>query len=266
MSLYVYNFLNHNWKDKNLYINLVYICTFWGSGSILTLIYPNLETKDKIINIETIDHHFFSDSVLGNICRSIPLTNENNEVYYITPHQFRHTVATEMIDAGIDIYAIKEFLGHCSVTMTERYIKVYQQTLKKAILKKLEKSDATEIKENLHEENKVYDSKWVKNKIVGVFELGDGCCEHPYKMSSCPHMAVCKICFKRKVRPDHKDRILETINSFTANRDQFTKFGLVDRAEECDKIVRFYTIALKVISKGDTFDSKIHLPQNFYTN
>ena len=227
---------------------------------------PNTPLFDKLGNviIETIEHSFFSECVLNKLCKNIPLKDENNKFYKITPHQFRHTVATEMINAGIDIYAIKEFLGHASVTITERYIKIYQQTLKKQILKKLGKSDAVEINENLPQQKQVYDNKWVKNKIIGVFELGDGCCEHPYKMSSCPHMVVCKICFKRKVRPNHKTNVIETIDSYTINRDQFISFGLIDRAEECDKVVNFYTSALAIISMGEVFDPKIHLPKDFY--
>lgn len=38
-----------------------------------------------------------------------------------------------MIDAGVDIYAVKNFLGHSSVNMTEKYIKVYQQRLKRSL-------------------------------------------------------------------------------------------------------------------------------------
>jgi hypothetical protein len=38
----------------------------------------------------------------------------------LTAHQFRHLIATEMIDQGIDAYTVKEFLGHSSLTMTER--------------------------------------------------------------------------------------------------------------------------------------------------
>lgn len=226
---------------------------------------PLLDKNGEVI-IETIDHDYFSDCVLDKICKYIPLINENNDIYKITPHQFRHTVATEMIDAGIDIYAVKEFLGHSSVTMTERYIKVYQLTLKKQIMQKLGSSDAVEVVGNLPEQKEVYNNKWVKNKIIGVFELGDGCCEHPYKMSSCPHMVVCKICFKRKVRPDHKNSVIETINSYTTNREQFISFGLSERAAECDKIINFYKIALDVISTGNIFDPKIHLQQDFYNS
>lgn len=49
--------------------------------------------------------------------------------YPITPHQFRHTIATDMIDKGVDIVAVKEFLGHRSLAMTLRYVKVYEDSL-----------------------------------------------------------------------------------------------------------------------------------------
>ena len=67
----------------------------------------------------------------------------------ISAHQFRHPVATEIIDAGLDIYAVKEFLGHESIVNTEQYIKIYQQRLKKEFKEKLSKSDATDIKNNI---------------------------------------------------------------------------------------------------------------------
>ena len=131
-------------------------------------------------------------NILSKICNQIPLSDfgaESGDIYQITPHQFRHTVATEMIDAGVDIYAVKNFLGHSSVTMTEKYIKVYQQRLKKEFKDKLLKSDATVIKVFLT--GRIFgDNKWVKNKIIAVFDQGDGCCEHPYKMPSCPHQAA----------------------------------------------------------------------------
>ncbi len=35
-----------------------------------------------------------------------------------------------MIKQGVDIYTVKEFLGHTSLAMTERYVKVYLSSLK----------------------------------------------------------------------------------------------------------------------------------------
>ena len=200
---------------------------------------------------------FNANIILPSVCNQIPLKNIDGSIYKISAHQFRHTVATEMIDAGVDIYAVKEFLGHSSVAMTEEYIKVYQQRLKKEFKEKLSKSDATDIKANLSEEKYLYDNKWVKNKIIGVFELGDGCCEHPYKMPSCPHMA-CKTCFKKKIYPRHLQAVKDTIESETIHRDNALRMGLSEKAEEFDKIVRFYTVALEIINKGETFEASKH--------
>ena len=41
------------------------------------------------------------------------LTHEERP-YVLTGHQFRHTLATDMIEQGVDIYTVKEFLGHKS--------------------------------------------------------------------------------------------------------------------------------------------------------
>ncbi|MFU7515734.1 tyrosine-type recombinase/integrase [Clostridium sp. HCS.1] len=214
--------------------------------------------KNGVPVIDIINYDMFNTNVvLPSISKGIPLKNIDGSIYQISAHQFRHTVATEMIDAGVDIYAVKEFLGHETVAMTEKYIKVYQERLKKEFKEKLSKSDATDIKANLSEQEDLYDNKWVKNKIIGVFELGDGCCEHPYKMASCPHMA-CKTCVKKKIYPRHLQAVKDTIESETIHKDNALRMGLNEKAEEFDKIVKFYTVALEIINKGETFEASKH--------
>lgn len=195
----------------------------------------------------------FSKNALTKVCETIPLL-ANGKPYTVTAHQFRHTVATEMIDAGVDIYAVKEFLGHSSVLMTERYIRVYQDALKKEFQKKLGKSLAQDINNDLPGQEALYDNQWVKNKIIGVFELGDGCCEHPYKIPSCPHM-VCKICIKKRIYPRHLQAVKDTIESETIHRDNALRLGLVAKAEEFDKVIKFYSLAFDKISKSEIFDA-----------
>ncbi len=58
-------------------------------------------------------------------------------------HSLRHTFASNMLEEGAEIVSIKEFLGHSSVTASERYAKlsnqkvkqIYLQTMKKVISK-----------------------------------------------------------------------------------------------------------------------------------
>jgi integrase len=63
-----------------------------------------------------------------------------------TFHCLRHTFASWLVQNGVDLYTVKELLGHSTLTMTERYSHLAKDTLKNAI-KKLEDSLKTAAKE-----------------------------------------------------------------------------------------------------------------------
>ena len=45
----------------------------------------------------------------------------------ITPHTFRHTFATLLLEADVDIKYIQQFLGHSSIVTTQIYTHVNKE-------------------------------------------------------------------------------------------------------------------------------------------
>ena len=69
-----------------------------------------------------VDNSPLSDQAIRRMIKKY-CTLANIELH-ITPHMFRHTFATSLLESDVDIRYIQEILGHSSINTTEIYTHV----------------------------------------------------------------------------------------------------------------------------------------------
>lgn len=118
-----------------------------------------------------------------------------------------------MIDQGVDIYTVKEFLGHKSLAMTERYIQVYLKTLKAkydAYRTKQQPASASlamNAQMEVTQPTEGADGGWVEHKVGTLSRSplpdGIGWCERLAMLDPCPTPPHCPTCPKLRASKQH---------------------------------------------------------------
>ena len=106
-------------KEINIYRNLVRVHQEIKSGHEDFLFLNRRGAKLTRVMIFTI---------IKNLAKEIDLKKK------ISPHTFRHSFATHMVEGGANLRAIQEMLGHESISTTEIYTHLSNDLLKEAII------------------------------------------------------------------------------------------------------------------------------------
>lgn len=79
-------------------------------------------------DIDITDHRALTPRSIQRIVKKYALLSGIS--IHITPHTLRHTMATDLLQAGADIRSVQEILGHASITTTQIYTHVTNKRLK----------------------------------------------------------------------------------------------------------------------------------------
>ena len=105
------------------------------SQSIETVL-PVLKQKAKVRSLKT-DVVFcsktFTPMESGHLRRSFRLALRKAKIEDFHFHDLRHTFATRLVQAGVDIYKVQRLLGHKSPIMTQRYAHHYPESLRDGV-------------------------------------------------------------------------------------------------------------------------------------
>ena len=95
-------------------------------GRIITnKIDPVRKNLEDVIELRNTSTHF----IIEDYNKRSGITKE------LTPHVFRHTFATQLLNSGVDIRYVQELLGHTSIATTQFYTHVSKKALRDVYLK-----------------------------------------------------------------------------------------------------------------------------------
>lgn len=69
----------------------------------------------------------------SNVRRALLSALETAKIDDFHFHDLRHTFATRMVQAGVDLYKVQRLLGHKSPIMTQRYAHHYPESLRDGV-------------------------------------------------------------------------------------------------------------------------------------
>jgi integrase len=163
----------------------------------------------KLMLSQTFNNYLNWLAIKFEICDS------SKNIWHFQSHQFRHSVATKMINNNVPHHIIQRYLGHTSPTMTSIYAHLMDSTLKKEINNyhdkvvnvtgEIIKSEFTELDNNT-------ELQWMRKKVLGEV-LSNGYCALPTNLN-CSKGNACLQCgdFRttREFLDQHKQHLLRT--------------------------------------------------------
>ena len=95
---------------------------------------PGDSDSDDLLFLNRFGKSFSRVSMFKLIKKQALVAGINKE---ISPHTFRHSFATHLVENGADLRVVQEMLGHESITTTEIYTHIETQTWQKDIREKV---------------------------------------------------------------------------------------------------------------------------------
>lgn len=167
------------------------------------------ELKQKILR----DH-------INGFVKRHNIINEDGGLYNLNYHAFRHSIGTKMLNKGMEMEEIADYLGHESLHSTAKYAKFKNPTIQKEY-KKLGFIGVIveEISQDALNKNDLSEIQLEKAA------LPDGACSKPIdnKGNICANYNMCIICPKFITTPKHLPVHKEHLARLQADREQYMK-------------------------------------------
>jgi len=137
---------------------------------------------------------------------------------HITPHQLRHTLATQAINRGMSLEAIAALLGHNSMSMTLTYAKIADRTVANEYFNVTEQIEALYDTRNLPAETEGPNMRALRTEVTTRL-LGNGYCTRPTDLG-CRYETICQSCTFFATGIEFRDTLTTQRNEAKKQGDQ----------------------------------------------
>lgn len=148
--------------------------------------------------------------------------DEHGRPAHFTPHQWRHTLGTRMINRDVPQEVVRRILDHDSAQMTAHYARLHDTTVREH-WEKARKVNISGQAVNLDPDGPLAEAAWSKQRLSRATQaLPNGYCGLPVQQS-CPHANACLTCPMFITTPEflpqhrqHRSEILQIITAAEA--------------------------------------------------
>lgn len=167
---------------------------------------------------------------LKRLADNVDIKDSSGKRWNFQTYQFRHTVATRMINLGVPVHIIQRYLGHTSPAMTMVYAHIHDETLRKEVEKYHEsrvvnfQGETAELEETVLSSND--DLEWFK-KNVQARALEHGYCARPKVLGDCdiPGFDGCYNCPHWRTNKNFLPILKDTLERTIQVLDKAQKYG-----------------------------------------
>ena len=125
--------------------------------------------------------------------RRCDIRDEHGQPARLTPHQYRHTLGTRLINMDVPQEVVRRILDHDSHAMTAHYARLSDTTIRRH-WEKARKVSAAGQAVALDPDGPLAEAAWAKQRIGRATQaLPNGYCQLPM-VKSCPHANSCLTC------------------------------------------------------------------------
>lgn len=168
-----------------------------------------------------------SDLMFTDRGRPIPGRRVDNAVYaaagaagigHVTPHQLRHTLATQAINRGMSLEAIAALLGHASLSMTLTYARISDRTVANEYFSVAAQVEAlyAQPESALPADAEGPNMRRLRGEATRL--LGNGHCTRPAVLD-CRYETICETCTHFATTEEHRQRLTDQLDNAT-ERDE----------------------------------------------